>query len=130
MQIPASYSKTEELPSALRKSYCEQDLNRRIRSFFLVPRGPQPGLDEYRQGIDILSCPVSLGDNRVDSRLRTARMTGSRARNVSGQEWEVIRAEGPAVRPAKGEALVYRSHHVFYSAVLRCSAQRAKSSPD
>ena len=30
---------------------------------------------------------------------------------------EVIRAEGPAVHPAKGEALVYRSHRVFYSAV-------------
>ena len=31
--------------------------------------------------------------------------------------WEVIRAEGPAVHPAKGEALVYRSHRVLYSAV-------------
>ena len=30
---------------------------------------------------------------------------------------EVIRAEGPAVHPAKGEALVYRSHRVLYSAV-------------
>ncbi len=33
--------------------------------------------------------------------------------------WEIIRAEGPAVHPAKGEALVYRSHRVLYSAV-RC----------
>ena len=30
---------------------------------------------------------------------------------------EVVRAEGPAVHPAKGEALLYRSHRVFYSAV-------------
>jgi hypothetical protein len=31
--------------------------------------------------------------------------------------WEVIRAEGPAVHPAKGGALVYRPHRMFYSAV-------------
>ena len=31
--------------------------------------------------------------------------------------WEIIRAEGPAVHPAKGEALVYRAHRVLYSAV-------------
>jgi hypothetical protein len=30
---------------------------------------------------------------------------------------EVIRAEGPAIHPAKGEALVYRSHRVLSSAV-------------
>jgi len=42
-----------ELPSALRKPFCELDLHRRIRSFVLVPREPQPGLDECRQGIDI-----------------------------------------------------------------------------
>jgi hypothetical protein len=30
---------------------------------------------------------------------------------------EIIRAEGPAVHPAKGEALVYRSHRMLYSAV-------------
>src|SRR5208337_2080787 len=53
LQIPARSSTTDELPSALRKPFCELDLHRRIRSFFLVPRGPQPGLDEYRQGIEI-----------------------------------------------------------------------------
>jgi hypothetical protein len=31
--------------------------------------------------------------------------------------WEIIRAEGPCVHPAKGEALVYRLHRVFYSPV-------------
>ena len=30
---------------------------------------------------------------------------------------EIISAEGPPVRPAKGEALVNRSHRVLYSAV-------------
>ncbi len=53
MQIPASYCKIEELPSPTRKPLCEHDLHRRIRSFFLGPRGPQSGLDEYRQGINI-----------------------------------------------------------------------------
>jgi len=42
-----------ELPPALRKPFCERDLHRRIRSCFLVPRGPQAGLDDYRQGIEI-----------------------------------------------------------------------------
>ena len=41
-------------------------------------------------------------------------------RFCSAEVWQVIRAEGPAVHPAKGEALVYRSHHVLYSAVF-CS---------
>ena len=45
--------------------------------------------------------------------------------------WEVIRAEGPAVHPAKGGALVYRPHRaVLWCRAFRCSAQRAKSSPD
>jgi hypothetical protein len=53
MRINAHLCATEELPSALRKPFCELDLHRRIRSFFPVPRGLQPGWDGYRQGIDI-----------------------------------------------------------------------------
>jgi hypothetical protein len=36
---------------------------------------------------------------------------------------EIIRAEGPAVHPAKGEALVYRSHRVLYLAVFGPTGQ-------
>ena len=35
LQIPASSSRTEELPSPTCKPFCEVDLHRRIRSFFL-----------------------------------------------------------------------------------------------
>jgi hypothetical protein len=53
MQLPASYCKIEELPSPTRKPFCELDLHRRIRSFFLVPRGPQAGLGGRRQAIGV-----------------------------------------------------------------------------
>ena len=52
MQIPASSSKTEELPSPMRNPFCELDLHRRICSFFVVPHEPQAGLGGCRQGID------------------------------------------------------------------------------
>ena len=52
-QITASSRTTEELPSPTRKPFCELDLHRRIRFFFLVPRGPQAGLGACRQAIDV-----------------------------------------------------------------------------
>jgi len=37
---------------------------------------------------------------------------------------EVIRAEGPAVHPAKGAALVYRPQRLLWSAVIVCGLAR------
>ena len=61
MQIPASSSRTEELPSPTRKPLCEPDLHRRIRSSFPIRSGRQAALGEFRQGIEVKRLGIETG---------------------------------------------------------------------
>jgi hypothetical protein len=49
---------------------------------------------------------------------------------VPSTAWEVVRAEGPASRPAKGAALEHRPHPILLCRVFLRPAQRAKTSPN
>ena len=51
LQIPASYSRTEELPSPTRKPFCELDLHRRIHSFPLFGSNVRPAWASIAKGL-------------------------------------------------------------------------------
>jgi hypothetical protein len=66
-------------------------------------------------------CPNVVGTLRVGCQKLTefAPLFGRTCGAIlfRAEVWEVIRAEGPAVHPAKGAALVCRSHRVLFSAL-------------